>query len=51
MFTMPNRYAELGDLHHAIDDQVFDIAPLLEWADRDEAQGVEPVPDNDELEA
>jgi DNA ligase D len=33
--TVPARYAELGDLHHDIDDHVFDIAPLLEWADRD----------------
>ena len=24
-----------GDLHAGIDDDVFDIAPLLEWADRD----------------
>ncbi|GAB4004529.1 non-homologous end-joining DNA ligase [Nocardioides ultimimeridianus] len=35
--TVPQRYAELGDLHHDIDDHVFDIAPLTEWADRDEA--------------
>jgi len=33
--TMPGRFAELGDLHEGIDDAVFDIAPLLEWADRD----------------
>ena len=39
--TVPARYAELGDLHAGIDDAVFDIAPLLEWADRDEAEGVE----------
>ena len=39
---LPNR-AELGDLHEAIDDHVFDIAPLLEWADRDAADG-EPTP-------
>ena len=36
MYTMPARYAELGDLHEDIDGEVFDIAPLLEWADRDE---------------
>jgi DNA ligase D len=36
--TMPARYAELGDLHAGIDDAVFDIAPLLEWADRDDAE-------------
>jgi DNA ligase D len=34
--TVPPRYAELGDLHAGIDDAVFDIAPLLAWADRDD---------------
>jgi DNA ligase D len=48
IFTMPARFAELGDLHADIDDHVFDIAPLLEWADRDEAQGAEPPVDPDE---
>lgn len=33
--TVPARFAELGDLHHDIDDHVFDIAPLTAWADRD----------------
>ncbi len=37
--TMPARYAALGDLHAGIDEAVFDIAPLLEWAERDEAAG------------
>jgi DNA ligase D len=37
MSTMPVRYAEIGDLHAEIDDHVFDIAPLLIWADRDRA--------------
>jgi DNA ligase D len=45
--TMPARYAEIGDLHHDIDDHVFDIAPLLEWADRDEAEGKETPPEPD----
>ncbi|TXL60934.1 non-homologous end-joining DNA ligase [Aeromicrobium terrae] len=36
--TVPPRYAELGDLHAGIDDAVFDIAPLLEWADRDDLE-------------
>ena len=40
--TMPARFAELGDLHAGIDDAVFDIAPLLEWAERDEEAGAEP---------
>ena len=39
MATVPERFAELGDLHAGIDDAVFAIAPLLEWADRDEAEG------------
>jgi DNA ligase D len=43
--TMPERFAEIGDLHADIDDHVFDIAPLLDWADRDEAQGAEPPVD------
>ncbi len=33
--TVPERFAELGDLHAAIDETSFDISPLLEWADRD----------------
>jgi DNA ligase D len=37
--TMPARFAELGDLHADIDDHVFDITPLREWADRDERGG------------
>ncbi len=43
--TMPGRFADLGDLHHDIDDHVFDLAPLLEWADRDEAAGKETPPE------
>jgi DNA ligase D len=45
--TMPERYAELGDLHAGIDDAVFTFDALLEWADRDEAAGAEdpPTPD------
>ncbi|WIX91195.1 non-homologous end-joining DNA ligase [Amycolatopsis sp. DG1A-15b] len=37
--TVPARFAEVGDLHAGIDDAVFSLEPLLEWADRD---GVEP---------
>src|SRR6478672_4015791 len=43
--TMPGRFAELGDLHAGIDDAVFDITPLLEWADRDEAEGEQAPPE------
>jgi DNA ligase D-like protein (predicted polymerase) len=39
--SVPARFAEHGDLHAEIDDAVFDITPLLEWADRDEAAGHE----------
>ena len=47
--TMPARYAELGDLHAGIDEAVFAIDPLLEWADRDDRDGAAPpdLPDLD----
>jgi DNA ligase D-like protein (predicted polymerase) len=45
--TVPARFAELGDLHAGIDDAVFDLAPLLEWAERDEKAGAEPPADPD----
>ncbi|MDO5741130.1 MAG: non-homologous end-joining DNA ligase [Ornithinimicrobium sp.] len=41
ILTMPARYAAVGDLWAGIDDAAFDIAPLLEWADQDEAEGKE----------
>ena len=46
--TVPERFARLGDLHAGIDDAVFDLTPLLEWADRDEAEGAEGPPDPDD---
>jgi DNA ligase D len=39
--TVPERYAALGDLHAGIDNAVFSIDPLLEWAERDEREGSE----------
>src|SRR5579875_1318208 len=33
--TMGARFARLGDLHAGIDEAVFSIDPLLEWADRE----------------
>ena len=45
--TMPARFKELGDLHGGIDEQVFDISALIEWADRDEREGAEPPADPD----
>jgi DNA ligase D len=46
--TVPARFAALGDLHAGIDDAVFDIAPLLAWADRDERAGAEHPPEPEE---
>ena len=42
--TVPKRFAELGDLHAGIDDAVFLIDELLEWADRDERDGADDAP-------
>ncbi|SHG74013.1 DNA ligase D [Jatrophihabitans endophyticus] len=47
--TMPARFAELGDLHAGMDDAVWSIEPLLEWAERDETDrglGDAPYPPN-----
>jgi len=43
--TVPTRFAEIGDLHAGIDDAVFDLSPLLEWAERDEKEGADTPPD------
>lgn len=40
IFTVPDRYAKLGDLHAGMDDAVFSIDPLIEWAERDEREGL-----------
>src|SRR5918997_873058 len=40
MLTVPARFENLGDLHAGIDDAVFAIDELLEWAERDEREGV-----------
>jgi DNA ligase D len=49
--TVPERFAALGDLHAGIDDAVFGIEPLLEWAERDERAGVtDEAPPADEGE-
>jgi DNA ligase D len=47
--TVPKRFAELGDVHAGIDDVQVDIAPLLEWSERDERDhglGEAPYPPN-----
>jgi DNA primase len=36
--TVPARFARLGDLHAGIDEAVFSLEPLLEWAERDGLQ-------------
>ena len=33
--TVPERFARLGDPHAGIDDAVFSLEPLLEWAERE----------------
>ena len=53
-----NRNAATGDgrvfreakhlLHADIDASPFDIAPLLEWADRDESEGAKPPAEPEE---
>ncbi|MCC6434827.1 MAG: non-homologous end-joining DNA ligase [Acidimicrobiales bacterium] len=40
MATVPARFAEIGDLHAGMDDAPFCIEPLLEWAERDERDGL-----------
>jgi DNA ligase D len=47
--TMPARFARLGDVHAGIDEAVWSIEPLLDWADRDERDhglGDAPYPPN-----
>jgi len=46
--TVPARFARLGDLHRGIDEAVFSIEPLLEWADRDQRDGAAEPPAPDE---
>jgi hypothetical protein len=42
--TMPARFAELGDLREAIDDQHSRLQTLLEWAAQDESDTALQVP-------
>lgn len=48
--TVPKRLAALGDLHAGIDEVAHDLAPLLEWADRDEAEGLAQAGDGADAE-
>ncbi|MEV7006288.1 non-homologous end-joining DNA ligase [Streptosporangium sp. NPDC051022] len=43
--TVPARFAELGDVHAAIDERAYSIEPLLEWFERDGAVDM-PYPPN-----
>ncbi len=47
MATVPARFDALGDLHSGIDEAVFAIEPLLEWAERDERAGTADPGDPD----
>jgi bifunctional non-homologous end joining protein LigD len=42
--TMPERFAQLGDVGAGIDDAVGSLEPLLELAARDEAAGIPDAP-------
>jgi DNA ligase D len=42
--TVPERFAKIGDPHASIDDEAFDITPLLEWSARDERDGLGDMP-------
>jgi DNA ligase D len=48
--TVPARFAELGDLHAGIDDTAHSLAPLLEWADRDDRAGAPQPPEPESAE-
>src|SRR3954468_7724138 len=42
--SLPPRFAKRGDLHAGIDDAVNDLRVLLEWVEREEAEGVGEAP-------
>ena len=44
MATMPERFAQLGDLHAGIDEAICDLRVLLEWVERDEKAGIGEAP-------
>ncbi len=44
LFTVPKRYAELGDRHAGIDDAVGSLEPLLELVARDASSGLADAP-------
>ncbi|MGZ8481840.1 MAG: non-homologous end-joining DNA ligase [Candidatus Limnocylindria bacterium] len=42
--TMPARFAEVGDLHAAINDATHSLQPLLDMYERDAAEGLNDMP-------
>jgi DNA ligase D len=42
--TMPARFAEVGDLHSAIDDAAYSLQPLLDMYENDESEGEGDMP-------
>jgi len=44
MFTVPDRFARIGDPHAAMNDSAGSLEKLLELADRDEAAGLSDAP-------
>jgi DNA ligase D len=42
--TVPERFAAIGDPHAGIDDEAFDLTPILQWAERDERDGQGDMP-------
>jgi DNA ligase D len=42
--TVPERFADLGDVQAGIDDAVNDLRVLLEWVERDEREGLGEAP-------
>jgi DNA ligase D len=42
--TVPERFSRIGDPHAGIDDVAHDVTPLLEWAERDAADGNGDMP-------
>ncbi|MGH3366149.1 MAG: non-homologous end-joining DNA ligase [Nocardioidaceae bacterium] len=44
VFTMPDRFADVGDLHATIDDTAHSLQPLLDLYARDENEGLTDMP-------
>src|SRR5215472_2764161 len=44
LFTVPKRFAQIGDPHAAMDDAAGSLEPLLELAAKDEASGLKDAP-------